>query len=328
MKEVLISIIIPIKDTLPYFKKCLDSMISQTCKNIEIILVDDNSSQDIVGFIRKYNDNRIIYIRNEKSIGPGGARNRGIDVAHGKYIAFCDSDDWVDLNYYETICQYLETSNANIVMTSMKREFANGQSNISKTYMCKYTQPYTINSEIAIRILSKEYKDFEVSIVPACMNKIYRKQFLIDINARFEEGVYFQGVLFSLYTFLRTEHIYCIPKIEYHHFRRPNSVVQSFDNKHIVDFGKCCQTLKKYLTDVDCYELYKYSYQCLCNKYFNLIIQEIFEFVSGENEIKKLIQSVFNTYINNVDISDLFEYLSAEEIRRHLQPYLEDTTLY
>lgn len=328
MKNVLVSIIIPVKDTLPYFKKCLDSMVSQTCKNIEIIIVDDNSSQDILGFINSYNDERIIYVKNEKSIGPGGARNRGLDISSGKYISFCDSDDWVDFNYYENVCNYMEKYNVDIAMTSMKREFGKGQSNTSKTYMCKYNQNYTLDSEMAIRILSKEYKEFELAIVPACMNKIYKKSILVDTNARFEEGVYFQGVLFSLYTFLRAKKIHCIPDIEYHHFRRPNSVVQSFDEKHIIDFGKCCNTLKKYLNDTNTFEIYKYSYQCLCNKYFNLIIQEIFEFVQGEEQIKIFLQMAIDTYIKNVNLTELFDFLSAEEIRRHLQPYLADTTLY
>lgn len=328
MKDVLLSIIIPVKDTLPYLKKCLDCMVSQTCKNIEIIIVDDNSSQDISSFVNSYNDKRILYIKNEKCIGPGGARNRGIDNSNGKYIAFCDSDDWVDFNYYETVCNFMEKSDSDITMTSMKREFALGQNYISKTYMCKYNQYYTLDTEMAIRILSKEYKDIELSIVPACMNKIYKRTFLIETNARFEEGVYFQGVLFSLYTFLRAKIIHCVPEIEYHHFRRPNSVVQSFDEKHIIDFGKCCKTLKQYLEDTDSFEIYKYSYQCLCNKYFNLIIQEIFEFVNGEKQIKALLQNTIDTYVNNVNLSDLFDYLSAEEIRRHFQPYLTDTTLY
>lgn len=328
MKNTLVSIIIPVKDTLPYFKKCLDSMVSQTCKNIEIIIVDDNSSQNILEFINLYNDERIIYVKNEKSIGPGGARNRGIDISSGKYIAFCDSDDWVDFNFYETVCSYMEKTNADITMTSMKREIGKSQSNISKTYMCKYNQNYTLDSEMAIRILCREYKELEIAIVPACMNKIYKRSFLLDINARFEEGVYFQGVLFSLYTFLRAKKIHCMPDIEYHHFRRPNSVVQSFDEKHIIDFGKCCRTLEKYFNDTNTFEVYKYSYQCLCNKYFNLIVQEIFEFVHGEKQIKTFLQKTINTYIKNVNLIELFDFLSAEEIRRHLQPYITDTTLY
>lgn len=327
MKNVILSVIIPIKDTLPYFKKCLDSMVSQTCQNIEIIVVDDNSKQNIKDFLLSYNDDRIIYIKCDKTLGPGGARNRGIDIACGRYIAFCDSDDWVDLNYYERIINYMDKYELDIVMTSMKREFPISCDN-TETYMCKYNQKYSLSPEIALKILSKEYNEFEIKIVPACMNKIYRKQFLSNINARFEEGVYFQGVLFTVYTFLRTNKIEILPDVEYHHFRRANSVVQSFDEKHIVDFGNCCRTLRKYFYDSNTFELFKFSYYCLCNKYFNLIVQEMFEYVHSEKEIKKYLQQLLNLYIENVDISDLFEFLSAEEIRQHIQPNLTDTKLY
>lgn len=327
MSDAMLSVIIPIKDTLPYFKKCLDSLVSQTCQNIEIIVVDDNSKQNIKDFVANYNDDRIIYIKCDNTVGPGGARNRGLDIASGRYIAFCDSDDWVDLNYYEQVINYMDKYELDIVMTSMKREFPFRNAN-NDTYMCKYNQTYSLSPEMALKILCKEYNEFEIQIVPSCMNKIYSKQFLSRINARFEEGVYFQGVLFSVYTFLRTNKIEIIPSVEYHHFRRTNSVVQSFDEKHIVDFGNCCRTLKKYFIETNTFELYKFSYYCLCNKYFNLIVQEIFEFVHREELTKKHLHKLLDLYIENVEINDLFEYLSAEEIRQHIQPNIIDTKLY
>ena len=101
-----LTVIIPVFNTMEYLKKCLDSIVNQTLKEIEIIVVDDASTQDIYSFLkREYpKAESIKYIRNNQSLKPGGARNKGIKIAQGKYIAFCDSDDWLDLNTYNIIC--------------------------------------------------------------------------------------------------------------------------------------------------------------------------------------------------------------------------------
>lgn len=201
MKYPRVSIIIPLKDTLPYFKKCCDSLMAQTCSDIEIIVVDDASSQDISGFLNSYGyTQKLIYLRNEVSLGPGACRNQGLDIAQGQYISFCDSDDWVDLNYYEHVCNHLDKTTADLVMVSMKREFP--FRNIDdETYMCRYSQHYTLDPEIAIHAMCGDYDDVGIKVASACMNKIYRHDFLQKINARFEEGVYFQGTMFSIFTF-------------------------------------------------------------------------------------------------------------------------------
>lgn len=136
-----VSIIIPAHNTEEYLKKCLDSMINQTIKDIEIIVVDDASEPPIKSEIYKEYDN-IIFLRNDTALRPGGARNRGLDIARGEYVSFCDSDDWVDLNLYEYVVKYMDSSNADIGMVSMKRNANHLKNHI---YKCKYEQLYTLS---------------------------------------------------------------------------------------------------------------------------------------------------------------------------------------
>lgn len=328
MNQPRVSVIIPLKDTLPYFKKCFDSLLEQTCKDIEIIIIDDASSQDILGFLNSYGQRpNLIYLRNKVSAGPGACRNLGLEVAKGQYISFCDSDDWVDLNYYEHICNHLDRTTADLVMVSMKREFP-FRSRDEETYMCCYRQHYSLSPEISIRSMCGDYEDVGIKVASACMNKVYRHEFLQRIHARFEEGVYFQGTMFSIFTFLRATKIDCIPNITYHHFRRKGSIIQSFNVKHIQDFGNCCQTLRKYFTDMDQFETYKDSFYRECIYLFDLVIQEIFEYVPDEEQKKKYIQHILEHCLNAVSAEEWLTFLDSETIRRHLQPDIYDTTLY
>ena len=93
----IISIIVPVYNSELYLKKCLDSIISQTYKNIEIICIEDHSSDDSLRILREYEkkDQRIKVIQKANE-GVSLARNAGLDVARGDYVLFVDSDDWID----------------------------------------------------------------------------------------------------------------------------------------------------------------------------------------------------------------------------------------
>jgi len=116
MKEILISVIIPIYNTQAYLRKCLDSIINQTYSNLEIILVNDGSTDGSAQICSDYSnkDSRIILI-NKENKGQGLARNDGIAVARGDYISFIDSDDWVDPEWYERFVSIISKYDADIV---------------------------------------------------------------------------------------------------------------------------------------------------------------------------------------------------------------------
>ena len=101
-RESLISIIVPIYNVEKYLKKCIDSLINQTYKNIEIILVDDESPDNCGRICDEYArlDNRIKVIHQNNS-GVGKARENGMDIALGKYLTFVDSDDWIEPEFCE-----------------------------------------------------------------------------------------------------------------------------------------------------------------------------------------------------------------------------------
>ena len=111
-----ISIIIPNYNTEQYLPRCLNSLIGQTFKDIEIILIDDGSTDNSVKIMKEYakQDNRIKVIEQPNS-GPARARNQGLENATGKYLMFCDSDDWYEPNMCEIMYYTIENKKTDVV---------------------------------------------------------------------------------------------------------------------------------------------------------------------------------------------------------------------
>jgi glycosyltransferase involved in cell wall biosynthesis len=127
-KNIKISIVVPVYNVEPFIKQCLDSLLNQTLKEIEIILIDDCSpdkSGDICDEYAKI-DNRVVVIHNEKNIKQGPTSNKGIGAARGEYLGFVDPDDWVDLDYFEKLYTTAAKNNADIVKTERKKVFSDG----------------------------------------------------------------------------------------------------------------------------------------------------------------------------------------------------------
>ena len=124
----LVSVIIPIYNVEQYIEKCLDSVINQTYKDLEIICVNDcspdNSAQILLEYAQR--DTRIKIVNREKNGGLSAARNTGLDEAKGEYVYFIDSDDWIDLDYIEKMVSAITFSKTDVVVnTNVIQEFEN-----------------------------------------------------------------------------------------------------------------------------------------------------------------------------------------------------------
>jgi glycosyltransferase involved in cell wall biosynthesis len=155
MKD-LISIVIPVYNTAKYLPRCIESIINQTYKNLEIIIVDDSSTDDSGKIADEYSkkDSRIIIIHQENR-GISIARNKAIEVATGDFIGFVDSDDYIEIDMYELLLNTIKEYNADIVQCSYYRV---GQDNkiLPKNYSGQIEQFDTIS---ALEELIKNKKD-------------------------------------------------------------------------------------------------------------------------------------------------------------------------
>lgn len=171
----LISVIVPIYNTEKYLRKCFDSIINQTYKSLQIILVDDGSTDNSGVICDEYaaKDKRIQVIHKENA-GVTAARNDGLDAASGDYIGFVDSDDWIELNMYEEMLENLMQTGADFVHTGVIREkdglskkeckfntgvIDNPKNNLEiwKAYMyLKLEEGYSINSFLVTKLFKNE----------------------------------------------------------------------------------------------------------------------------------------------------------------------------
>lgn len=219
---VKVSVIVPIYNVEKYLKKCLDSIINQTLKEIEIILVNDGSTDGSSLILEEYKrkDNRIILI-NKINGGQGSARNEGIKIAKGEYIGFVDSDDWISLDMYEKL---YEEAEENIDLVVCGRELFNSE--------------YKKIGEIKIenRIISIE--DIEEYIIDnllyvqtvVCCNKLYKKRILKENNILFEdvERVGSEDALFNYCYILNSKKVKTIDRGIYKAYERAKSTTREY----------------------------------------------------------------------------------------------------
>jgi glycosyltransferase involved in cell wall biosynthesis len=122
MNKPKVSVIVPVYNTESYLRRCLDSVINQTLRDIEIICINDASLDNSIGILREYaaKDKRIKIIDFPENKGVSIARNAGIEIARGKYLGFVDSDDYIDKNFYEVLYGLIKKESADIAKGSVK----------------------------------------------------------------------------------------------------------------------------------------------------------------------------------------------------------------
>ena len=219
-----ISIIIPVYNVEPYLRHCLDSIINQTLKDIEIIIIADTESTDkSLEICYEYAklDSRITVIE-QGHYGLGTARNYAMQFATGEYIGFIDSDDFVGSNFYEKL--YLEAFkvDADISAGNMKR-FQNGE----------ITYP-TYNADLTPYVKSNKLSNFGKIILPAVFTgvwyKIYKKEFLIEHNIFCAEKLLAEDIPFTYLCSLYSPKMICVPDV-YYYYRINQKSLTNIDNK-------------------------------------------------------------------------------------------------
>lgn len=161
-----VSIIIPVHNVDKYLNKCLDSIVNQTLKDIEIICIEDGSTDNSAQILEEYSkkDSRIIILKQDKK-GANVSRTNALKIVTGEYIGFVDSDDWIDLNYYEELYNKAKKESADIVRTTYKYCYSNDQVDGENNYLI---------TQKSLR--GKELNKNEHSVV--IWNAIYKLSFL------------------------------------------------------------------------------------------------------------------------------------------------------
>lgn len=225
-QNIKVSVIIPIYNQAQFLRKCLDSVLNQSLKGIEIICVNDGSTDDTLAILEEYKSkgHKIIIINQENS-GLAKSRNVGLMNATGEFIGFLDSDDWVDLNFYENLYNAAISTNSDIAVSSIAR----ADENEVKEFILKIKKQQT-----ALNTNSK----YKIAFIPqACYvwNKIYNREKLIQTKVMFPEGAYYEDIVFSHKVTHYLHWLVTVPNVNYYYRINPKSIVWVKSDKHSKD---------------------------------------------------------------------------------------------
>ena len=225
-----VSIIIPFNNVEDYIEQCLDSVLSQTLNDIEIILVNDASSDKSRKIVQRYTnkDSRIKIIDIKERKGQGFARNRAIEIATGEYIGFVDSDDFIEQEMFEELYKKAKTDDTDITMCQV-REY----DDINEYYIT--SDYYSLEPLISFGenvFSADETKEQILDINVALWNKIYKREYLNKIGEKFPEGYIYEDLPFFFGTYLPAKKINIVWKNLYsYRVNRKNSTMQQFNDK-------------------------------------------------------------------------------------------------
>lgn len=171
--RILVSVIIPVYNAEQYLCKCIDSVVNQSYKNLEIILVDDGSKDNSAKICKKYAniDKRIIFIT-QNNQGVSNARNNGLKLATGDYITFIDSDDNVELNFIESMINTIPDYSADLIVSTFKDVFENKTSKINN-----------FNGSLTYNIKEDFYRLRKYFYVPWA--KLYKREIITRNSIKF-----------------------------------------------------------------------------------------------------------------------------------------------
>ena len=220
-----ISVIVPIYNTEKYLEKCLDSLVNQSMKDIEIICVDDSSPDNSLRIIEKFSreDPRIKVIKHEKNLGLGGARNSGILAAKSEYIASVDSDDTINENMLEELWEATEEGVKDIICCGYNELSEGGK----LLHQRNFEQADISSSDSSI--------DFFNTFNPSFCNKLWRRSLFVENSIFFPENRYFEDTATTPRVLMKAKRIKIIDKSLYNYYQRDQSITSTFTDQHISD---------------------------------------------------------------------------------------------
>ncbi len=216
----MVTIIVPVYNAEKYLCKCVDSLLSQTLKHVEIILVDDGSTDSSVQICDKYASvDMRVKVLHQQNQGVSVARNNGIKLATGEYIGFVDADDYVEVDMYEKMLESIEKNNADIVICT----FIGSEQPV-------FEKKYRTQKDYLVALLKDE---FGMGGYPC--NKLYKRS-LLDFYQPFPMNIYLaEDFVFNVSLVVRQKElsaIYCGLPL-YHYCQHENSATGEFHVKQL-----------------------------------------------------------------------------------------------
>lgn len=305
----MISIVVPVYNTEEYLKKCIDSILNQTYKNFEIIIINDCSKGNADEIIKSYKDKRIKYIKNKTNMGIGYNRNLGITKSKGDYICFIDSDDYIKEDFLELMYNKCDNDNLDLCICDYNYVYSNGK--IRKFELESFQNT---NLEETPKLL------IDIPLGPC--NKMYRKSMITDNKIKFSEKLKYEDLSFVASTLFYSKNIGKIDDALNYFSVHENSETTTRDEK-VFDIFKQLDIVKKIYKD----EKNLYLNELIVSTIFNYTIQQRYQ--KDEKVANKFIDDAFN-YLkdNNIDYRNSLYLIGRPFFKAFIEKSKFRTKLY
>lgn len=300
-----VSVIIPVYNVAPYLKQCLDSCINQTLSDIEFICINDGSTDNSMEILNEYasKDSRIKVLSQENQ-GQGVARNRGIEISTGEYMAFVDPDDWVELDAYETLYNFAKEKNAKVVHfdTREYNEYSGKIKDLSFKETLKKEFKYDLDKAPAY-----SWRDFKKGYLTKLelhvWSHFYKTDFIKRNKLHFTATKIGEDHLFADGAILLTDKIYYLNRCLYNYRIRSGSSDNSRSENSFSVFENI-QAMKDFLKEHSLYaeceeEFHEYARTAIGWHYFLVPEDRISEYETkaqkyfgSEKELKKYLKKI------------------------------------
>lgn len=287
----LISIIVPVYNVEKYIERCINSLLNQTLKQIEIILIDDGSTDNSPKICDKYScEYENIKIIHKKNNRASAARNDGIKIASGKYIALVDSDDWIELSMLEEMYNKSEEFQTDITMCDLKKVGVEYEYTVNQSIRQGYYDRSMIESELFPCLIM--FEDIEFPPTISNCTCLFRREFLIENKLFYDEDIHYceDSIFGSKAMYNANGFYYMKNRYFYNYFYNPNSTTSICNMKKWDSYLLINKRLREYFKD----SKFDFSRQIKINMlYFTLnYLKEIgksnLEFEDKRKECKKI----------------------------------------
>lgn len=251
-----ISVVIPIYNVERYLDRCLMSILNQTYSELEIILVNDGSTDNSLAIAQRYarQDERFVLV-SQSNAGLSAARNTGLEIATGEYVAFIDSDDWIEPIMFEELSLFFQLEEYDFVCFRLQFDNLRRKTNFT------YGKNYAVKSlSGTINILKDAL--YVKNIPTAVWAKIYKRSFLEKYNIQFKEGIVNEDTLFTLQVACRAIKVGFVNQVFYHAIEREGSISRSSYERLFVDMHTALVCAREEIIAKGVFDVIEPIYQC------------------------------------------------------------------
>lgn len=312
MYEPKISVIIPVYNVEKYISKCLQSVILQTYTNLEIICINDGSTDNSLEIMENFAEkDKRIKIISRSNKGQSYARNLGLDTAAGDYVSFIDADDWISLTLYSEFVEAVNNFCFDIFMFNGTEVYEKPKSSYYPTF---FKSDFFTDKDYAEKICSIYDFSFPFLYNLSVANKIYRTEFLRQNDFKFLENKKFEDELFNFKTMIKANGIKILNEVLYFYRKDNLTSTTNLIEKNIFDRFDIIDDLENFILDNGLekefnYPIFQYKYYQLTKTFCRCSFKDKFRFYDKMKEtvLSRRLGEISEDYCKNFDNFSIYQ---------------------